>query len=135
MKEMKTALINLAAFTLLYLAAAVLSHAGQTVLPSFLLLLAAALLYLREYRRTGQLLNLTGLYALGLIGGEGVACLKLSRLSTVWTGETWLSFYLAYALFYAAAFLMQRRQEGRAKERDAAPKTLAPEKERSVSAA
>ena len=122
--EKRTALINLAAFTVLYLLAAVLSQAGKTVLPACLLLLTAAGLYLREYRRTGRLLNLTGLYALGLIGGEGVACLKLSRLSTVWTEETWLSFYLAYALFYAAAVLVQHRQEARAEKSKAAPKTL-----------
>lgn len=128
MTEKRNILTNLAAFTILYLAAAVLSHAGLTVLPALLLLLAAGGIYLREYRRTGRLLNLTGLYALGLIGGEGVACLKLSRLSTVWTGETWLSFYLAYALFYAAAFLVQRRQEGRTETGNAAPKTLSSDK-------
>lgn len=122
--EKRMALINLAAFTVLYLLAAVLSQAGQTALPACLLLLTAAGLYLREYRRTGRLLNLTGLYALGLVGGEGIACLRLSRLSTVWTGETWLSFYLAYALFYAAAVLVQHRQEARAEAGNAAPKTL-----------
>ncbi len=116
-------MINLILFSVLYSLAFTLSHTEMPVLPAGLLLLAALLLYLREYRRTGQLLNLTGLYALGLIGGEGVACLKLSRLSTLWTGETWLSFYLAYALFYAAAFFVQHRQEMRA-ENAAAPKTL-----------
>ncbi len=128
MKENKNVLMNLAGFSILYFLACMLSLAGQTVLPALLLLLAALGLYLREYQRSGRLLNLTGLYALGLIGGEGVACLKLSRLSTVWTGETWLSFYLTYVLFYAAAVFVQRRQEMRAEKSDAAPKTLSPEK-------
>ena len=128
MSEKRTAVSNLLYFSLQYLLAVLFSWAGQTVMPAVFLLLAALGLYLREYRRTGRLLNLTGLYALGLIGGEGVACLKLSRLSTEWTGETWLSFYLAYALFYAAAVLMQHWQEARAEAGAAVPKTLPSEK-------
>ncbi len=54
------------------------------------------------------MLNLRGLLALGLIGGEGVARFQLSRLSTVWTTETWLSFYLFYLIFDLSAQLAEQ---------------------------
>ncbi len=127
MMEKRNIGINLVTFSILYLIACVLSYRELTLLPAGILLLTALGLYLREYQRSGQLLNLTGLYALGLIGGEGVACLKLSRLSTVWTGETWLSFYLAYALFYAAAAFAQWRQEKRDEKHAAVSKTVSAE--------
>ena len=50
-------------------------------------------------------MNLRGLLALGLLGGEGIARFQLSRLSTDWTLETWLSFYLFYLIFDLSAQL------------------------------
>lgn len=68
---------------------------------SGLCLISIALwLYVQNMRREQSLLNLPGIYALGLLGGEGVACFHLSRLGTVWSRDTWLSFYLAYLFFY-----------------------------------
>lgn len=34
-----------------------------------------------------------GLFTLAWVGGEGIACLKLSRLQSDWSNVTWLTFF------------------------------------------
>lgn len=105
---MKTECFKLSIYTAAYVMSFVLGEAGLSVPSGLCLIFAAALLYLTEYRRTRSTLNLRGLLALGLIGGEGVARFQLSRLSTVWTTETWLSFYLFYLIFDLSAQLAEQ---------------------------
>ncbi len=50
--------------------------------------------------RKREKIVVSGLLALGLLFGEGVATLQLSKLSSIWTIDTWLSFYLSYLLFF-----------------------------------
>ena len=40
-----------------------------------------------------------GLFTLAWVGGEGIACLKLSRLQSDWSNVTWLTFFLIYVCF------------------------------------
>ena len=96
---MKTEWFKLGIYTAAYVMSFVLGEAGLSAPSGLCLIFAAAFLYLSEYQRTQSLLNLRGLLALGLLGGEGVARFQLSRLSTDWTLETWLSFYLFYLIF------------------------------------
>jgi len=91
---------DLLIFTAAYLISYIAGGAGISALSALSLIGVAVFFYLREYKRTCELLNLRGLMALGLIGGEGVARLQLSNLSTYWTTSTWLSFYTFYILFY-----------------------------------
>ena len=105
---MKTECFKLGIYTAAYVMSFVLGEAGLSAPSGLCLIFAAAFLYLSEYRRTGAMLNLRGLLALGLIGGEGVARFQLSRLSTVWTTETWLSFYLFYLIFDLSAQLAEQ---------------------------
>ena len=100
---MKTEWFKLGIYTAAYVMSFVLGEAGLSAPSGLCLIFAAAFLYLTEYRRTRSTLNLRGLLALGLLGGEGVARFQLSRLSTVWTTETWLSFYLFYLIFDLSA--------------------------------
>lgn len=102
---MKTEWFKLGIYTAAYVMSFVLGEAGLSAPSGLCLIFAAAFLYLSEYRRTRSTLNLRGLLALGLLGGEGVARFQLSRLSTVWTLETWLSFYLFYLIFDLSAQL------------------------------
>lgn len=102
---MKTEWFKLGIYTAAYVMSFVLGEAGLSAPSGLCLIFAAAFLYLSEYRRTRSTLNLRGLLALGLLGGEGVARFQLSRLSTVWTTETWLSFYLFYLIFDLSAQL------------------------------
>ncbi len=102
---MKTEWFKLGIYTAAYVMSFVLGEAGLSAPSGLCLIFAAAFLYLSEYRRTKSLLNLRGLLALGLLGGEGIARFQLSRLSTDWTLETWLSFYLFYLIFDFSAQL------------------------------
>ena len=102
---MKTEWFKLGIYTAAYVMSFVLGEAGLSAPSGLCLIFAAAFLYRSEYRRTAYLLNLRGLLALGLLGGEGIARFQLSRLSTDWTLETWLSFYLFYLIFDLSAQL------------------------------
>ena len=102
---MKTEWFKLGIYTAAYVMSFVLGEAGLSAPSGLCLIFAASFLYLSEYRRTAYLLNLRGLLALGLLGGEGIARFQLSRLSTDWTLETWLSFYLFYLIFDLSAQL------------------------------
>ena len=91
--------MELAVYTVCYLASYLLDRGGYHW-PSGLCLMAAAVwLYISEYRRTGNLVHLRGIFSLFWVGGQGVACLKLSRLQVPWSWVTWLCFYLAFAGF------------------------------------
>ena len=105
---MKTEWFKLGIYTAAYVMSIVLGEAGLSAPSGLCLMFAAAFLYLSEYQRTRSTLNLRGLLALGLIGGEGVARFRLSRLSTDWTMETWLSFYLFYLIFDLSAQLAEQ---------------------------
>ena len=62
------------------------------------LLLAAVYLYLREYGKSGNPLHLRGLFSLFYVGGEGISCLKLSRLQIEWSLESaWDMFRSCFA--------------------------------------
>lgn len=65
------------------------------------LMAAAVWLYYSDYKKTKNLLHLRGLFALSWVGGQGLACLKLSRLSTEWSTMTWLCFLAAFLGFWA----------------------------------
>mgnify|MGYP004456243683 FL=1 len=122
---MKTEWFKLGIYTAAYVMSFVLGEAGLSAPSGLSLIFAAAFLYLSEYRRTRSTLNLRGLLALGLLGGEGVARFQLSRLSTDWTLETWLSFYLFYLIFDLSAQLadsagaIRRAQSGDVADRRA----------------
>lgn len=72
-------------------------------LPSGLALMAGALyLYWKDYKAFGNLIHLRGLFCLFFAGGQGISCLKLSRLQEKWSGMTWLCFLAAILSFYLA---------------------------------
>ena len=87
-------------YTAAYLTSCITGRAGLSALSSICLIGIAVFFYYTEKKRTNELINLRGLMALGILGGEGIARLQLSNLSTVWTVSTWLSFYLFYLVFY-----------------------------------
>lgn len=89
-------------YSICYLASFFLARAGW-YLPSGLALLIAALwLYWRDYQASGNLINLRGLFCLGFVGGQGLSCMKLSRLAGDWVWMTWLCFFSAVVCFCLA---------------------------------
>lgn len=79
-------------------------------LSGFLLLLAAGYLYFYDYRRSGNLLHLRGLFSAFWVGGEGIACLKLSKLQSDWSFMTWLCFLLALLGFWVTFEVLAGRR-------------------------
>lgn len=72
-------------------------------LPSGLaLMLGGFWLYWKDYKASGDLIHLRGLFCLFFVGGQGLSCLKLSRLQVAWSTVTWLCFLLAVLAFYLA---------------------------------
>lgn len=88
------------AYIIAYLASYMSASAGHYYLSGIILVLMALALYAMDYLRTKNIINLRGLFALGFLGGEGIACLKLSYLETDWAPVTWLCFFFAFIVFY-----------------------------------
>lgn len=61
---------------------------------------AAVWLYAYDYRRSKNLIHLRGLFSLFWVGGQGLACLKLSRLQSDWALMTWICLALALIGFW-----------------------------------
>ena len=87
-------------YLLCYAAAFLLERSGFYLLSGAGLVAAAVYLYRKDYAASGNMLHLRAIYSLAWVGGQGLACMKLSRLSTVWSVWTWLSFLAAYVGFY-----------------------------------
>ena len=67
-----------------------------------ILIAVGIILYVINIRRTKQIADLRGLFSASWISGEGIACLKLSKLQTDWKATTWICFFLAYVCFIFA---------------------------------
>lgn len=84
-----------------YLASFLFARFELYYLSGAALLFAAVWLYIKDYRASDNVIHLRGLFSLFWIGGQGLSCLKLSRLQTDWVPETWLCLALAYVGFWA----------------------------------
>ncbi len=91
----------MAVYLICYLASYLLARGEHYSLSGVALMAAAFWLYFKDYRSSGTLIHLRGLFSLFWVGGQGIACLKLSNLQTDWSWMTWLCFALAYAGFWA----------------------------------
>jgi len=86
-------------YMLMYLASYVSSLAGIPLLSGALLIIEAVYLYIHLVRQAGSLIELRAWFTLAWVGGQGIACLKLSRLQTDWHYMTWIAFCLIYLGF------------------------------------
>lgn len=96
-------------YLLCYAAAFLFARSGHHFLAGTVLILSALYLYWQDYRKWGSLIHLRGLFSLFWIGGQGLSCLKLSRLQVPWSGKTWICFLFAYLGFWITFELLQRR--------------------------
>ena len=98
----------MAVYLICYLASYLLAKGGHYGLSGVALMAAAGWLYFKDYKSSGNLVHLRGLFSLFWVGGQGVACLKLSNLQTDWSWMTWLCFALAYAGFWVVFEVLSR---------------------------
>ena len=90
----------MAVYLICYLASYILARFDHYLVSGVLLLASAIWLYMEDYRKYKNLIHLRGLFSLFWVGGEGLACLKLSNLQTDWSGMTWFCLFLAYIGFW-----------------------------------
>ena len=87
-------------YLICYLVSFFLARWGHYYLSGLALMGAAVWLYLYDYRRSKNLIHLRGLFSLFWVGGQGLACLKLSQLQSDWTLMTWVCMALALIGFW-----------------------------------
>ena len=97
-------------YLICYAAGFLFARAGFYWLSGLVLILSAVWLYWCDYRRSENIIHLRGLFSLFWVGGEGIACLKLSELSVDWNIITWLCFLAAYLGFWISFEIMTRLQ-------------------------
>ena len=90
-------------------------HIGRQhfyMLSGLVLITAALWLYIKDYRETGNLIHLRGLFCLFFVGGQGISCFKLSRLQTDWDLRTWVCLGLAVLTFWIVFEVLHRIYDG-----------------------
>lgn len=93
-------------YLLCYVLAYLLAESGHYYLSGVSLMAAAVFLYYRDYKKSRNVVHLRGLFSLAWVGGQGIACLKLSRLSGEWTIITWICFLAAFVGFWVTFELL-----------------------------
>ncbi len=95
-------------YCICYVVSYMAARFGHCYLSGAVLLAAAGWLYYKDYRKSGNLIHLRGLFSAFWVGGQGVACLKLSSLQTDWSLTTWICFFLAQAGFWGTYEILSR---------------------------
>lgn len=93
-------------YIICYLASYFLARGEHYLLSGAALILAACWLYVSDYRKSRNLIHLRALFSLFWVGGQGLACLKLSRLQGDWALKTWICLALAYVGFWVVFELL-----------------------------
>lgn len=99
MRVRSNTIMEYGTYMLMYLASYVSSLAGIPLLSGGLLIIEALYLYMHLVRQAGSLIELRAWFTLAWVGGQGIACLKLSRMQTDWHYMTWIAFCLIYLGF------------------------------------
>ena len=99
-------------YLICYAASWIFARFGLYYLSGAALFLAAGYLYAYDYRRSGNLIHLRGLFSCFWVGGQGAACLKLSKLQTDWVLQTWICFFLALVGFWITFEVLDRLMGG-----------------------
>ena len=96
-------------YLICYGAGMLAASSAHYCLSGVFLILAAVYLYGYDLRRTENPLHLRGLFSAFWVGGQGISCMKLSRLQTDWELKTWVCFLLALAAFWCVFGLAERK--------------------------
>ncbi len=99
MRRRNDIIMEYGTYMLVFFMSYIASLARLYYLSGILLMAEALYLYLHWVKETQNLVELCGLFTLAWVGGQGIACLKLSRLQSDWDYLTWLCFFLVYLGF------------------------------------
>lgn len=96
-------------YVICFLASFLFARAGHYYLSGFVLILAAVYLYWYDYKRSGNVIHLRGVFSFFWVFGQALACLKLSHLQTDWSLITWLCFFIALTAFWLTFQLLEMK--------------------------
>ena len=99
MRERSNIIIEYGTYMLAYFFSYVASLARMPFLAASILIVEALFLYVHWVRESGSLVELRALFTLAWLGGQGLACLQLSKLQTKWHIMTWICFFAVYIAF------------------------------------
>ena len=99
MRERSNIIIEYGTYMLAYFFSYVASLARMPFLAASILIVEAFFLYVHWVRESGSLVELRALFTLAWLGGQGLACLQLSKLQTKWHIMTWICFFAVYIAF------------------------------------
>ncbi len=104
--------IEYGTYVCLYWVSFLVSMRGNDYLSGGILIAEAIFLYLRWYKKDRNPVDMRGLFSLAWVGGQGIACLKLSKLQTDWPVRTWLCFFLAFLGFGIGYMIFREEKNG-----------------------
>lgn len=91
-----------ATYIVCFCLAVLLSKNDLKYMAGTILILEGFALYILNFIRTQNLVDIRGLFSGSWIVGMGLACLQLSKLQNDWENMTWISFFCAYFFFITA---------------------------------
>ncbi len=95
-------------YLICYVGSFFLARGAHYFLSGLLLLAAALWLYIQDYRHSGNLIHLRGIFSLFWVGGQGLACMKLSHLQGDWQAMTWFCMVLGFVGFWVVFEVLSR---------------------------
>ena len=98
-------------YTTAYIVSFILSRIPLNGVSGIVLIFAALYIYRKRYKESSNVVDLLGIYGLGFIAAQGIACFKLSYLQNEWSPLTWLCLYLAYACPYISYHILNKKFE------------------------
>ncbi|MCI6061741.1 MAG: oligosaccharide repeat unit polymerase [Dorea sp.] len=99
MRERNNIIMEYGTYMLTFFASYIASLAGLHYLSGLVLMAEALFLYVHWVKESGSLVELRALFTLAWVGGQGIACLQLSKLQADWNYVTWLCFFLIFGGF------------------------------------
>lgn len=99
MRRRNEIIMEYGTYMLTYFMSYIASLARLYYISGILLLLEAMYLYLHWVRESQNLAELRAVFTLAWVGGQGIACLRLSWLQSDWSYVTWMCFFLIYIGF------------------------------------
>ena len=99
MRERNNIIMEYGTYMLTFFASYIASLAGLHYLAGLVLMAEALFLYVHWVKESGSLVELRALFTLAWVGGQGIACLQLSKLQADWNYVTWLCFFLIFGSF------------------------------------
>lgn len=86
-------------YVLIYFASYIAALADLYFLSGLLLIGEAVFLFVHWVRLAGTLIDLRAIFTLSWVGGQGIACLRLSWIQEDWPYFTWIVFFAIYIMF------------------------------------